>query len=265
MLALMIDSHCHLDSCEDPVAAADPALAAMVTVGTSVDSNDRALHLATTISNVWAAVGIHPNDASDAAEDEVRERVEQQANGSRVVAIGETGFDTHWDRETLASQREAFEWHARLAIQLDLPLILHVRDEQGSEEASLEASRAIREAGHRRGVLHCCNGHEGLLETGLELGWVVSFAGNLTYPSAGSLREAARQVPADRLMVETDSPYLAPVPQRGKRNKPSFVRHTAERLAEVRGETIERIEEVTDANARSFYRLGGQANSAGLS
>ena len=256
MLTPMIDSHCHLDSCEDPLAAADPSLAAMVTVGTSVESNDQAIELAARIPNVWAAVGIHPNDASDAEDESLRERVEEQARAARVVAIGETGFDNHWDRETLTSQRAAFEWHARLAMDLDLPLILHVRDRQGSEAASLEAGRAIREAGHPKGVLHCCNGHQDLLETGLELGWMVSFAGNLTYPSAEPLREAARQVPLERLMVETDSPYLAPVPKRGRRNTPAYVRHTAERLAQVKGVTLERFEEITDANARSFYRLG---------
>ncbi|HEX7003011.1 MAG TPA: TatD family hydrolase [Trueperaceae bacterium] len=258
----MTDSHCHLDSCDDPAAAADPSLAALVTVGTSVESNERSLRLAATIANVWAAVGIHPNDAGDAADEGVRDRVEEQARGHKVVAVGETGFDTHWDRETLASQRAAFEWHAGLAIELDLPLILHVRDRQGSDEASSEASRAIREAGHRRGVLHCCNGNQPLLETALELDWLVSFAGNLTYPSAEPLREAARLVPLDRLMVETDSPYLAPAPKRGKRNLPTFVRHTAERLAQVRGETLERIEECTDANARRFYRFEGRNTSA---
>ena len=253
----MTDSHCHLDSCEDPRAAADPSLAAIITVGTSVDSNARALDLAATIPNVWAAVGIHPNDASAAAEESVRRRVEKQAASPRVVAIGETGFDTHWDDETLESQRAAFDWQAGLAAQLGLPLILHVRDRQGSEDASLEACRALREAGHRQGVLHCFNGHDGLLETGLELDWMVSFAGNLTYPSAEPLREAARRVPSDRLLVETDSPYLAPVPKRGKRNTPAFVRFTAERLAEVRGASAQEIERLTDENARRLYRLGG--------
>lgn len=251
----MIDSHCHLDSCEDPVAAADPTLAALITVGTSVAGNEAALRLANALPNVWAAVGIHPNDASDAGDEAARKQVEEQAERPRVVAIGETGFDTHWESETLASQRKAFEWHARLAAELGLPLILHVRDRQGSDDASREAARAIREAGHRQGVLHCFNGHEQLLEVGLELGWMVSFAGNLTFPSAGPLREAASQVPLARLLVETDSPYLAPVPHRGKRNTPAYVRDTARVLAELKGESYERTEEVTEANARRLYHL----------
>jgi TatD DNase family protein len=251
----MIDSHCHLDHCQDPTAAADPELKAMISVGTSVPRNDATLRLAEALPNVWAAVGIHPNSASDAAAQEVRLRVEEQTRHPRVVAIGETGFDTHWEDETLGSQRLAFDWQADLAARLDLPLILHVRDRQGSDDASREASRALRDAGHGKGVLHCFNGHEGLLETALELGWLVSFAGNLTYPSAANLRALAPRIPEDRLLVETDSPFLAPLPHRGKRNTPSWVKFTAERLAEARGASNDRIEEITDSNAIRFYLL----------
>jgi TatD DNase family protein len=251
----MIDSHCHIDSCDDPTGAADPTLRAMVSVGTTVDSNARTLLLAENIANVWAAVGIHPNNASEALADVVWERVEEQARHPRVVAVGESGFDNHWDRETLATQRAAFERHARLAALLDLPLILHVRDRQGGDDASREAADALRAAGHRKGVLHCCNGHLGLLEAGLELGWMVSFAGNLTYPSAENLRTAALEVPEDRLLVETDSPYLSPVPRRGRPNTPANVRYTAEFLARLRGLSAKRIEELTDANALRFFGI----------
>lgn len=249
----MIDSHCHLDHCSEPLAAADPSLRAMITVGTTAERNRSAVSLAKTLPNVWAAVGIHPNNASDLDDPAVREEIEQHCRQPRVVALGETGFDTHWDDETLSSQREGFDWHAELAGRLDLPLILHVRDRQGSDDASREASRALREAGHRRGVLHCFNGHAELLETGLELGWMISFAGNLTYPSAQRLRDAAGEIPAERLMVETDSPFLAPVPHRGERNTPAFVRHTARLLGELLGN--DDIEELTDANAIRFYSL----------
>lgn len=251
----MIDSHCHLDACDDPEAAVDPGLAAMVTIGTSLESIERALALAAAHANVWAAVGIHPNEASAALDPEVRRRVEQAARGERVVGIGETGFDTHWEDETLDTQRRAFDWHADLARRLDKPLVLHVRDRQGRDDASRAAAAALREAGWTRGILHCCNGHEELLRTGLELGWMVSFAGNLTYKSAGDLREAAGRVPLDRLLVETDSPYLAPVPMRGKRNTPAYVRHTAAALAELRGMAPEELEPVLDANAARVYGL----------
>lgn len=255
MLGPMIDSHCHLDHCADPETAADPSLTAMVSVGTSVDRNWQTVELASQLANVWAAVGIHPNSASTAEDSGVRETVEQQAQRPEVVAIGETGFDTHWDDETLVSQRHAFDWHAQLAARLDLPLILHVRDRQGSDDASREAMRAVHEAGHGKGVLHCFNGHQGLLETGLALGWMVSFAGNVTYKNALALQDAVREVPEDRLLVETDSPFLAPVPNRGKRNHPSWVRYTAHFLAQLRGLDATRIEQITDANAIRFYRL----------
>ncbi len=255
MLAGMIDSHCHLDFYEDPEAAVSNSLRAMITVGTTVQRNSSALNLARKYENVWAAVGIHPNNASDLANEEVPGQVTDQAAQERVVAIGETGFDNHWDRETLETQARAFEWHARLAQSLDLPLILHVRDKQGQDAASREATRAIVAANQRKGVLHCFNGDEQLLEAALDLGWHVSFAGNLTYRSATRLQELAREIPEDRLMVETDSPYLSPMPHRGKQNQPANVTHTARFLAELRGTTLEHIEAVTDRNAIGFYGL----------
>ena len=251
----MIDTHCHLDLCEEPDAAANNELAAMVTVGTSVERNRTALELAERLPRVYAAVGIHPNSASTAADPDARAAVEAQAEHRRVVAIGETGFDTWWDDETLETQRTAFDWHAGLARRLDLPLILHVRDARNADDASRAACDAVRTSGWRRGILHCSNGHPGLLAAGLELGWMVSFAGNLTYKSAHDLREAATAVPLDRLLVETDSPYLTPEPRRGERNVPGNVRHTASVLAQARGMRLEDLEPVLDANARRVYRL----------
>ena len=249
----MIDTHCHLDMCRDPDVAADNDLAAMVTVGISVDRSRAAIELARRHPRVHATVGIHPNSASDAADERVRDAIESLARDPHVVAIGETGFDTHWEDETLATQRAAFDWQAELARRAGLPLILHVRDRQGTDGASRAAAEALRDAGWERGILHCSNGHAGLLEVGLDLGWFVSFAGNLTYRSADDLREAARTVPLDRLLVETDSPYLTPEPRRGSRNEPANVRLTAGVLAEVRGMRLDALEERLDANARRVY------------
>lgn len=251
----MIDSHCHLDRCEDPEAAADPTLKALVTVGTDLPRSRAALAAAMKHPNVYAAVGVHPNDASLAADAAVREGIEALASDPLVVAIGETGFDRYWDTETPAAQSAAFEWQADLARRTGKALILHVRDQPGSTEAHGSARAAIIAAGHRRGVLHCCSGNEPLLAAGLELGWHVSFAGNLTYRSNDRLRELAREVPADRLLVETDAPYLAPVPNRGKRNMPAWVRYTAQVLAEVRGVPLTELEPVLDANAERLYGL----------
>jgi TatD DNase family protein len=251
----MIDSHCHLDACDDPEGAIDPSLRAIVTIGTTVDSDRASVARASAHGNVWAVVGIHPNNASDADDPRTRRVVEDLAGEDSVVGIGETGFDTYWQDESPTSQRRAFDWQAGLAARLDKALVLHVRDAQGRDDASRAAVEALRAAGHRRGILHCFNAHDELLETGLELGWMVSFAGNLTYQSAQALRDAALKVPLDRLLVETDSPYLAPVPMRGKRNRPAYVRHTAEVLATVRGMTVEALEPILDANAARVYGL----------
>ncbi len=251
----MIDSHCHLDYCENPEGAADPSLTAIVSVGTTLMRCKRTLALAETFNNVWAAVGIHPNDAGEAADMNVREQIRAMAAHPKVVAIGETGVDTYWDKTGLDAQRESFWWQVGLARSFGKPLILHVRDKGGREEASREAARLILEAGHPKGILHCFNGHEALLNVGLELGWLVSFAGNLTFKNARALHEAAERVPQDRLLVETDSPYLTPMPKRGKPNVPANVRLTAQFLADLRGETPDEVEAYIDANARRVYGL----------
>lgn len=254
----MIDAHCHLDRCADPHAAADPSLAAIVTVGTSLPRSLVAVELATRYPNVYAAIGVHPNEASALFASGVREGLEELVSHECVVAVGETGFDDYWKDETLEAQRAAFDWHAALAAAHDKALVLHVRDAQGSQAASLAAADGVTRAaglGVRRGVLHCFNAHPALLEAGLGAGWWFSFAGNLTYKSANGLRAAAADLPRDRLVVETDSPYLAPEPLRGKPNVPANVRHTAARLAEVLGVPVTDLELELDANARALYRL----------
>ena len=251
----MIDTHCHLDYCEDPEDAADAGLDAIVSIGTTLERCKRTLQLAEQFEHVWAAVGIHPNDVEEAGESLIREQIEELARHPKVVAIGETGVDTYWDKHPVEVQRESFLWQADLAKRLNKPLILHVRDKKGQEDASQEAIRLITEAAHPKGILHCFNGHEGLLAVGLELGWHVSFAGNLTYSNAKVIQAAAKRVPRERLLVETDSPYLTPQTKRGQRNVPANVRLTAEFLAALRGESLATTEEATDANARRVYGL----------
>lgn len=255
MVGGMIDSHCHLDHCPDPDAAVDADLRAIVTIGTTVARCALAVAAAERHPNVWAAVGIHPNDADEADDPDARAAVEGLAEHPRVVAIGETGFDRYWERQTPAAQQAAFAWQAGLARRLDKALILHVRDADGRDDASLAAAASIRAAGWERGVLHCFNGSVALLAAGLDLGWMVSFAGNLTYKSARALREAAAVVPLDRLLVETDSPFLAPVPMRGKRNLPAYVRYTAQVLADVRCVPLDELEPILDDNAARLYGL----------
>lgn len=254
----MIDTHCHLDRCADPDAAVDPSLAALVTVGTSLERSREALTLAARHPNVRVAVGVHPNEASSLFAGDVRTELASLAAQPLVVALGETGFDDHWREETLVAQARAVDWHMQLAAELDKALIFHVRDAQGSEAASLAAAEAVgRAAAHgvRRGVLHCFNAHPELLAAGLGAGWWFSFAGNLTYKSAAGLRAAAREVPLERIVVETDSPYLAPEPLRGRPNTPANVRLTAARLAEVLELDPAVLESRLDANARELYLL----------
>jgi TatD DNase family protein len=251
----VIDSHCHLDRVDDLEDALTAELRAFVTVGTDLPRSRLAVELAERDPRVFAVVGVHPNEASLADDPAVRRGIEELADHPRVVAIGETGFDDHWRDETLETQRRAFDWHASVARATGKPLVLHVRDRQGGDDASRAAERALRSAPDVHGVLHCFGGDPGLLSAGLDLGWMVSFAGNLTYKSASRLRDVAAEVPADRLLVETDAPFLTPVPHRGKRNRPAWVVHTARVLAEVRGERPEALERRLDANAERFYRL----------
>lgn len=249
----MIDTHCHLDRVADLDRALDNDLAAMVTVGTDPERSAQAVAMARAHERVHASVGLHPSDAARLDEPGLRAAIEALAREREVVAIGESGFDTYWDGDALPAQRRSFAWQVELARSLDLPLILHVRDADGRDDASRCAIEMLQEHGWTRGILHCCNGHAGLVEAALALGWHVSFAGNLTYPKAAAVREAAAAVPAERLLVETDAPYLAPIPHRGRRNLPGYVRHTAEALAALRAVDPHELERVLDANARSCY------------
>jgi TatD DNase family protein len=251
----MIDTHCHLDRVPDLDLALDTTLAAMVTIGTDPERSRAAVELAQRVERVYAAVGLHPSDAGRLDEPGVRASIEALARAPGVVAIGESGFDTYWDGDALPAQRRSFAWQVELARAVDLPLVVHVRDADGKDDASLCAAEMLREHAWKRGILHCCNGHETLIETGLELGWYVSFAGNLTYPRATAIRTAALAVPEDRLLVETDAPFLAPVPHRGKRNLPAYVAFTAQALATLRGVEPATLEATLDANARRCYDL----------
>jgi len=252
----VIDTHCHLDRCSDLDAALDHDLAAVITVATDHARLAPVLRLATDDARTFAVVGIHPNEAHEAADPRVVAAIASALDHPRVVGVGETGVDLYWDRVPLAQQLASFRWQGELAIARDLPLVLHVRDPEGAGDPASRATAAmLTDLGHRRGVLHCTNGHAGLIEVALDLGWYVSFAGNLTYPKATAIREAAVSVPAERLLVETDAPYLAPVPRRGRPNVPANVRHTAAELARLRGLDPGELERRLDANARALFGL----------
>jgi TatD DNase family protein len=173
----------------------------------------------------------------------------------KVVGIGESGIDYYWDAATPTKQRAALEWQLDLARGLDLPIVIHCRDKDNSRRAFADCAEILANAGWHKGILHCFAGDAGLLETGLGLGFYVSFAGNLTYKSAQVIRDAALVTPLERLLVETDAPYISPVPFRGKPNRPEYVRHTLEVLGQVRGLEFLEIEALTSTNAKRVYNL----------
>jgi TatD DNase family protein len=255
----LIDSHCHLDM-DDFAAdrgdvltrAAAAGVSIMVTIGAGgpLEANDRAVALAAAHAPVYATVGIHPHEAS-LVTDAVLSTIEALARRPKVVAIGETGLDYYYDNSPRPQQRAAFARFIQLARALGLPVVVHLRN---ADADALEIMRAegARDAG---GVIHCFSGDAASARAFLDLGFAISFSGIVTFKNAAPLREAARVVPADRLLVETDAPFLAPVPCRGRRNEPALVRHTAAALAEVRSEPPETIAERTRTNTRQLFRL----------
>lgn len=256
----LVDTHLHLDSepfesrhreVVDRACAA--GVVAMVSVGTSAASSRRVIELAGRLPAVYPAVGIQPNDVVEAAEGDW-EQVESLAIDQReqVVAIGETGIDCYWDRTPLALQRDYFDRHLDLAERLGLPVIIHMRESGAEIVEQLRGSWAER----CRGVMHSFTGDRQLMEDCVALGLYISFAGMVTFKKSDSLREVARQVPDDRILVETDSPYLSPEPLRGRRpNEPARVIHTAECLARVRGQSLEEFAALTTANAAALFGL----------
>jgi TatD DNase family protein len=219
----------------------------MMAIGTGSGPPDleAALRLARQHGFIYATVGVHPHDASKATP-ETFAAMEALAAESKVLAIGEIGLDYHYDFSPRGVQRNVFIEQLKLAGRAGKPIVIHTR------EAWDDTLLVLREHWSGSGIIHCFSGGSAEARQALDLGFYLSFGGVLTFPKADALREAARLAPEDRLLIETDAPYLAPVPQRGKRNEPAFMVETARRLAEVRGAAPEHIAEVTTAN---FERL----------
>ena len=256
----LIDTHAHLDderfAADLPAVlqrAAEAGVVRVVTIGTDAASNRAAVELAAAHPLLAAAVGIQPNHVAEAAPGDW-DTVLALASRPEVVAIGETGLDRYWDRAPFPLQEEHFARHLELARRLNKAVVIHCR------EAEADVVRMLREDFDRhgpvRGVMHSFTGDAGTVKECLEMGLYVSFAGMVTFKNADALRAVAAGVPLDRLLVETDSPYLAPVPHRGQRNEPSFVAHTAACLAAVHRVAVEVIAEWTTRNARELFGLG---------
>lgn len=250
---MWFDSHCHLfdvagDPAEAVARAADGGVSDMLVCGTDLPTSERAAELAG-LPGVWAAAGLHPTSARE-WDDDVAGSIEALLEQERVVAVGESGLDMYWDTSFLDLQQQVFEVHIAWAKAHDKALVIHTRSSVDEAVATLE-----RVSPPDRLVFHCWSGDRAQMERVLDLGSFVSFAGNVTFKSAADLRELAALAPADRLLVETDSPYLAPVPHRGKPNEPAHVALVGAAVAEARGESVEAVAETTALNARRLLGL----------
>ncbi len=244
-----VDSHCHLDPEADLAQVLGEARAAgveyLVNVGTDVASSRGAIEVAQANAGVWATAGVHPHDAAGGLEG-----LEELTLADRVVAIGECGLDYHYDHSPRETQREAFAAQLAIASRVGLPVVVHARE---AWPDTFEILRA--EAGSLTVVMHCFTGGPDEARQCLDLGAYLSFSGIVTFPNAPEVREAAALCPPDRLLVETDSPYLAPVPNRGRRNQPAWVPHVGAVVAEARGEGVWEVAERTTDNAVAVFGL----------
>ncbi len=253
----MIDSHTHLFLCEGPEnELVEAALAAgvnrMLNVGLGDRQNEAAIAGAERHEAVFASAGRHPTEATG-FDDAEAERIAALAAHEKVRAIGETGIDYYHETASPADQRRAFEAQVAIARELGLPIVIHGRDKDG-ETAAIDEIFAVldAQAGETPVILHCFSAPERAADAA-ERGWYCSFAGHTTYPASGALREAAAQLPPELLLVETDAPYLTPQAERGKRNQPAYVVHTARALAEARGIPYGELDELVEANARTLF------------
>ncbi len=246
------DSHCHLQNCEEPPAiiverARDAGVRWMLCAATDVDTSR--IVAALDLEGVYAAVGVHPNDATgwDAS---ARAAIEELLGSDSVVAVGESGLDFYRDEAPAETQRDAFEAHIDMALEHDRALVIHTRE-------SLTETIEILEARSRlpRLVFHCWSGAASMLDRALATGGYISFAGNVSYKNAAPLREVAAVVPAEKLLVETDSPYLAPMPHRGHPNEPAFVVDVGAAVAGARGEDVSAIAAQTAENAKRLFAI----------
>ena len=249
---MLIDSHCHLNfpdlAQRLPEVLANMAEAGVdkaIAISVSRQSFEEVHAIAQKHPNIYATVGIHPDDPE--AEEFSLEELLERAARPKVVAIGETGLDYHWCKGDLAWQHQRFILHIEAANRSGLPLVVHTRD------AAEDTMRLLREHQAHAGVIHCFTEDVRIAKLALDLGFYISFSGIVTFKNATAIQEAARYVPLDRLLVETDAPYLAPVPKRGKPNEPAYVRHTAAFVAQLRGDSLENIAQATTANCLRLF------------
>jgi len=264
----LVDSHCHIDSDafdddRDEIVerARTAGVEIMLNIGTGDPHSDdfrKAVAVAEKYANVYASVGVHPHDAKlydDAAE----EHLIDLAESDRVIAWGEIGLDYYYDHSPREVQVEVFRRQIQTARETDLPIIIHSRD--ADDETVEILTEECSGSGFRGGIMHCFGGTPEMAKKLMDLGFLISFAGNVTFKKAENLRDAARVVPLDKLLVETDCPFLTPIPLRGKRNEPAYVEHTARFLAELNGVEIDELADRTTQNFLHFFDLKLTAGS----
>ena len=253
---MFIDSHCHLNYkglVDDQQGVLERARAAgvetMLNISTRASEWDDVIGVAEREGDVWASVGIHPHEA-DVHPDVETETLVERARHPRVVGIGESGLDFYYDHSDRDRQRDSFRSHIAAARESGLPLIVHTRDAEEDTHAILSDEMG---KGAFAGVIHCFTASADFARKALDLGLYISISGIVTFKNAKDLQETARSLPLDRLLIETDSPFLAPVPHRGKPCEPAFVADTARFLAELRGESVEQLSAATSANFRTLF------------
>jgi TatD DNase family protein len=265
---MLIDSHCHLDYFSeaerpDVIARAKAAgVGQMVTIGVTLSQSHKAIAMAEEDPDVWCSVGVHPNHAADEGPVPAPAVIAAMTAHRKVIGIGESGLDYFYDKAPKDVQAENFRAHIRAAQLTGLPLAIHARD------ADADVARILAEERDAGGeflfLLHCFSSGRGLAEAAVAMGGYISFSGILTFPKSNELREIAADMPLERLLVETDSPYLAPVPFRGKRNEPGHTVHTAKVLGEVRGLSPAAVAELTTGNFRKLYRKAAARGVGGV-
>lgn len=256
-----IDSHCHIDgssfdSDRDEVVqrAKDAGVVAMLNIGTGNPHDGeiaRAVEIAEMYENVFASVGVHPHDAK-LYDDSAEETLTNLTKSEKVIAWGEIGLDYYYDHSPRDVQRDVFIRQIRTAKKLDLPIIIHSRD---ADDETVEILKAECSYENFKGIMHCFGGTAAMASELMKIGFMISFAGNVTFKKADNLRDAAHVVPLEKLLIETDCPFLTPIPFRGKRNEPSFVVHTAKFLADFYEIELETLARQTTANFQSFFNL----------
>jgi TatD DNase family protein len=260
----MIDTHAHLDMLRpedfeatvrclesgDCPEGVEIPLEAVITVGCDEEEIPKAINIANHYEKVWCAVGYHPYEADKVSQKHLQELKElYKLHGDKIVAIGECGLDYYRDFASKENQRKVFKSQLEIAKELDLPVVIHSRD------ADEDTVAILKNSGVNKGVIHCFTGTEKLLKGALELGFYISLSGIVTYKNANYLRELAKKIPLDRLLVETDSPYLAPVPKRGKKNMPPYVFFTLKFLSEFLNVPLPMLDRITTTNAVKLFDI----------